>query len=74
MQQDETENLPDAETGANAGKPLSAAALRACQEAIARREAYLKQEAQAPKEIGGRGGNDPARYGDWEIKGRTSDF
>ena len=25
-------------------------------------------------EKGGRGGLDPARYGDWEIKGLTSDF
>lgn len=25
-------------------------------------------------EIGGRGGNDPVRYGDWEIKGRAIDF
>jgi len=26
------------------------------------------------KEINGRGGLDPVRYGDWEIKGITSDF
>ncbi|MEX2453080.1 MAG: DUF1674 domain-containing protein [Rhodospirillaceae bacterium] len=25
-------------------------------------------------EIGGRGGADPARYGDWEINGRCVDF
>ena len=25
-------------------------------------------------EIAGRGGLDPVRYGDWEIKGLTSDF
>jgi hypothetical protein len=25
-------------------------------------------------EIGGRGGLDPARYGDWEIGGRCVDF
>lgn len=28
----------------------------------------------APKEIGGRGGLDPARYGDWEIGGKCVDF
>jgi hypothetical protein len=28
----------------------------------------------APKEKGGRGGLEPGRYGDWEIKGLTSDF
>ncbi|MBT5783391.1 MAG: DUF1674 domain-containing protein [Candidatus Marinimicrobia bacterium] len=26
------------------------------------------------KEIGGRGGLDPARYGDWEKNGRCIDF
>jgi hypothetical protein len=31
--------------------------------------------AEAPgKEIGGRGGPDPTRYGDWEINGRCVDF
>lgn len=25
-------------------------------------------------EIDGRGGQDPSRYGDWEIKGRAIDF
>ena len=27
-----------------------------------------------PKEIGGRGGLDPTRYGDWEKAGRCYDF
>lgn len=27
-----------------------------------------------PKEIGGRGGLDPVRYGDWEIGGKCVDF
>ncbi len=27
-----------------------------------------------PKEIGGPKGPEPTRYGDWEIKGRCSDF
>ncbi|TIU16736.1 MAG: DUF1674 domain-containing protein, partial [Mesorhizobium sp.] len=43
-------------------------------EADARRTDYLAQEAALPKEIGGRGGKEPGRYGDWEIKGLTSDF
>ncbi|VAX07798.1 hypothetical protein MNBD_ALPHA03-1620 [hydrothermal vent metagenome] len=30
--------------------------------------------APAPKEIGGRKGPEPTRYGDWENKGITSDF
>lgn len=55
-------------------KALSPAAKRALVEAEARREAYRAAEARLPKEIGGRGGNDPNRYGDWEVKGLTSDF
>ncbi|MBT8103123.1 MAG: DUF1674 domain-containing protein [Gammaproteobacteria bacterium] len=31
-------------------------------------------EDKAPKEIGGRGGLDPTRYGDWEKAGRCIDF
>jgi len=27
-----------------------------------------------PKEIGGRGGLEPTRYGDWEVGGRCTDF
>jgi hypothetical protein len=27
-----------------------------------------------PAELNGRGGLDPARYGDWEVKGLASDF
>ncbi len=30
--------------------------------------------AERPKEIGGRGGLDPTRYGDWEKAGRCIDF
>jgi hypothetical protein len=31
-------------------------------------------DAQAPREIGGRDGPDPTRYGDWEKNGRCIDF
>jgi len=31
-------------------------------------------ESVEPKEIGGRSGPDPTRYGDWESKGRCIDF
>ena len=30
--------------------------------------------AEAPRELGGRGGLDPTRYGDWEKNGRCIDF
>jgi len=55
-------------------KPLSDAARRALDEAAARRREIDAKVAAQPKEKGGRGGLDPARYGDWEIKGLTSDF
>lgn len=55
-------------------KRLPAAALRALAEAQARRVEMEAREAAMPREIGGRGGKDPARYGDWEAKGRASDF
>ena len=55
-------------------KPISPAAERALAEAAARRGRIDAEMAKRPKEQGGRGGLDPARYGDWEIKGLTSDF
>jgi hypothetical protein len=53
---------------------LSPAAQRALAEAEARRSGIDAASAMAPKEKGGRGGLEPVRYGDWEIKGLTSDF
>ncbi|AWC21740.1 DUF1674 domain-containing protein [Aminobacter sp. P9b] len=66
--------MPQIEPEQPAPKELSPAAKRALAEAEARREAYRAQEAKLPREIGGRGGKEPGRYGDWEIKGLTSDF
>lgn len=54
--------------------PLSPAAQRALAEAQARRQAIDEKTSAAPMEKGGRGGLDPNRYGDWEIKGITADF
>lgn len=62
------------ETSDTDRKALSPAARRALAEAEARRVEYRRREAALPKELGGRGGNDPGRYGDWEVKGMTSDF
>ncbi|MGL4637194.1 MAG: DUF1674 domain-containing protein [Beijerinckiaceae bacterium] len=55
---------------------LSPAAQRALAEAAARRAAQEEREAvlNSTGEINGRGGKDPVRYNDWEIKGLTSDF
>ncbi len=57
-----------------ARKPISEAAERALAEAAARRAAYRERETARPKEIGGRGGQEPTRYGDWEVKGIATDF
>lgn len=53
------------------GKILPPAARRALAEAEERRRAASESR---PKEIGGRGGLEPARYGDWEVKGIAADF
>lgn len=31
-------------------------------------------EKPHPRELGGRAGPDPTRYGDWELRGRCIDF
>ena len=51
---------------------LPAAALRALAEAEARRQAT--KNTLLPKELGGRDGPEPVRYGDWEKKGLAIDF
>jgi len=51
---------------------LPPAAQRALAEAEARRKAA--QDLALPKELGGRDGPEPVRYGDWESKGIAVDF
>lgn len=53
-------------------KPDPETAQRALAEAEKRRAQTNAEEA--PKELNGRKGPDPARYGDWENKGIASDF
>jgi hypothetical protein len=67
---DNKPNLPPVEAPRRA---LSPAAQRALAEAAERR-AKAGAPEPAPKEIDGRGGPEPVRYGDWEIKGIASDF
>jgi hypothetical protein len=43
-------------------------------EAAARRAERERHPPEQPKEVGGRGGPEPTRYGDWEINGVASDF
>lgn len=57
-------------------KVLTPAAQRALAEAQARRaaiDAHARAVASG-KEINGRGGLEPVRYDDWEVKGIASDF
>ena len=55
-------------------KVLTPAAQRALAEAEERRQKAAAEAQERAAEINGRGGLDPVRYGDWEIKGLTSDF
>ncbi|SEG35453.1 DUF1674 domain-containing protein [Bosea lathyri] len=57
-------------------KPLPPAAKRALAEAQARRVEIDARASEVSKdrEINGRGGLEPVRYDDWEVKGIASDF
>ena len=54
-------------------RALSAAARRALDEAAERRR-VASEAAARPREIDGRGGAEPVRFGDWEVKGLAVDF
>jgi hypothetical protein len=55
-------------------KKLTPEAARALAEAAARRAEIDRKIAERPKELSGRHGPEPTRYGDWEAKGIASDF
>jgi len=56
----------------NPEKTLTPEARRALAEAEERRRA--SPPLKLPKEVNGRDGPEPTRFGDWETKGLTSDF
>ncbi|KMO32323.1 hypothetical protein VQ02_24110 [Methylobacterium variabile] len=64
------------ESEATPRKPLSPEAQRALAEAEARRAAIdaRAEEIRREREINGRGGLEPVRYDDWEVKGLATDF
>jgi hypothetical protein len=64
----------DTESGQRRFEDLPPAAQRALEEARERRRKMAAEKDARKAEIGGRGGKDPARYGDWEIKGVAVDF
>lgn len=53
---------------------MSGAAQRALAEAEERRRKETTSKTELPKEIKGRKGPEPVRYGDWEKDGIASDF
>ncbi|MEM7428511.1 MAG: DUF1674 domain-containing protein [Pseudomonadota bacterium] len=55
-------------------RELTPEARRALAEAAERRAAREAAAGKAPVEVNGRGGLDPVRYDDWEVKGIASDF
>jgi hypothetical protein len=64
--------VPPADQTPHEGRRLTDAARRALEEAAARRAQRDAAESSRPskaREINGREGPDPARYGDWENKG-----
>ncbi|AHG47452.1 hypothetical protein RLEG12_31180 [Rhizobium leguminosarum bv. trifolii CB782] len=74
MQEADNDNseLPTAEGSEPPRKVLSPAARRALAEAEERRR--NQKPLELPPETGGRGGAEPARFGDYEINGRAIDF
>lgn len=76
--QDPHRQDPAAEAGDGAAPPrtLSPAAQRALAEAAERRAAIDARAAEisAKPERQGRGGLEPVRYDDWEVKGLAVDF
>lgn len=71
-----SETKADGTTVAAPVKVLTPAAQRALAEAQARRAAIDARAAELKreKEVDGRGGLEPVRYDDWEVKGIASDF
>ncbi|MBB4291600.1 hypothetical protein GGE16_003670 [Rhizobium leguminosarum] len=74
MQEADNDNseTPTAEGSEPLRKGLSPAAQRALAEAEERRK--NQKPLELPPETGGRGGAEPARFGDYEINGRAIDF
>ncbi|MGN7124549.1 DUF1674 domain-containing protein [Methylorubrum thiocyanatum] len=67
---------PETERSDAVARELSPAAQRALAEAAERRaaiDARAARIAERPESLG-RGGLEPVRYEDWEVKGLASDF
>lgn len=73
---DEIETTPETPAQVAPPRVLTPEAQRALQEAAERRAALEAREAELAlnPEVNGRGGKDPVRYEDWEVKGIACDF
>ena len=71
-----TSSAPDLDDpGKMPARVLTPAAQRALAEADERRRAAREAAtSNRPRELHGRGGAEPVRFGDWEIKGLAVDF
>jgi hypothetical protein len=74
MQRDETDGEPPREDEEAPRRHLTPEAERALAEAAERRRRRDAEAQSREKELGGRAGPDPVRYGDWENGGIASDF
>lgn len=80
MIKDRLENRDGARQTAAADAPSASGIARpipeAAQRALAETEERRRRAAALPAapERNGRGGLDPTRYGDWEVKGIAADF
>ncbi len=70
----ETDDTGTQDRPARRLEDLPPAAQRALAEAEARRADIEAKAAELPRELNGRGGKEPVRYGDWEVKGVAVDF
>jgi hypothetical protein len=74
MRPDNTSAKPPSEEAEAPRRPLTPEAERALAEAAERRRLRDAEAVARQKELGGRAGPDPVRYGDWENGGIASDF
>ncbi len=74
MQPDKSGAKPPTDEPEMPRRPLTPEAERALAEAAERRRIHDAEAAAREKELGGRAGPDPVRYGDWENGGIASDF
>lgn len=68
---------PDGSTGLTAETPVrdaDRAASEPAEDDQRSRDGEHPRQDKRPREIGGRDGPDPVRYGDWEKNGRCIDF